>query len=216
MPNENTNVVILGGGFAGVYTAKYLEWVMRSAERNRIDVTLVNLENYIVFQPLLPEVISGTIGTLHVISPIRRLAKRAHLHTRQIETVDLQRKTVTLGPGFRPRTMELPYDHLVLSLGTKLNYGLVLGMQEHAIAFKYLGDAIRLRNAIVGVLEEADIENDPAEKRKLLTFVVAGSGCSGVECIAELPCCLSRHSALFRASYRHSRAAATPPRISAV
>ena len=179
-------IVILGGGFAGVYTAMYLEKMMRRAERERIEVKLVNQENYIVFQPLLPEVISGTIETLHVISPIRRLAKRAHLHTRELEAIDLENRTVRLAPKYRPKPTELEYDHLVVGLGTRLNDAIVPGMREHAIPFKYLGDALRLRNEIVGNLEEADNEPDPIEKQKLLTFVVAGGGFSGVECIAEL------------------------------
>lgn len=186
MPENTTHVLILGGGFAGVYTAMYLGKALRREERERIKVSLVNRENYIVFQPLLPEVISGTIETLHVISPIRRLAPHAHLHTREIEEIDLSTKTVRLAPGFRPKPLLLHYDHLVISLGTLLDYTKVPGMQEHAIPFKYLGDALRLRNHLVHVLEEADIEPDPEERRKLLTFVVAGGGFSGVECVAEL------------------------------
>jgi NADH dehydrogenase len=179
-------IVILGGGFAGVYTAMYLEKGMTAAEREQIEVTIVSNENYIVFQPLLPEVISGTIETLHCITPIRRLARRAKLYTRQIEEIDLTRKTVRLAPEYRPKPITLDFDHLVICLGTRLNYDLVPGMREHAIPFKYLGDALRLRNEAVGVLEEASVETDPEERRKLLTFVIGGGGFSGVECIAEL------------------------------
>lgn len=183
---QQQRILILGGGFAGVYTAMYLEQLMTAAERQRIEIALVSNENYIVFQPLLPEVISGTIETLHCITPIRRLAKRTHLHTRRIDSIDLQAKQVRLAPGFLPKPAVLDYDHLVICLGSKLNYSLVPGMKEHGIPFKYLGDALRLRNDAVRVLEEADNESNPDEKRKLLTFVVAGGGFSGVECIAEL------------------------------
>lgn len=179
-------ILILGGGFAGVYTAMYLGKQMSAAERENIEVTIVSNENYIVFQPLLPEVISGTIETLHCITPIRRLAKHAQLYTRQIEEIDLEKKTVTLAPEYVPRPIVLEFDHLVIGLGTKLNYDLVPGMREHAIPFKYLGDALRLRNQAVGVLEEAAIEQDPEERKRLLTFIVGGGGFSGVECIAEL------------------------------
>ena len=184
--DEKRRIVILGGGFAGVYTAMGLERAMSAAERRRVEIALVSLENYIVFQPLLPEVISGTLEMLHAISPIRRLAKRTNLHTREIQGIDLERRVVTLGPEFQPKTKELPFDHLVIALGSRLNYDLVPGMREHAIPFRYLGDAHRLRNALVQVLEEADNEPDPAERRRLLTFVVAGGGFSGVECVAEL------------------------------
>lgn len=184
--SDKQRIVILGGGFAGVYTAMYLEQQMTSAERERIEVTLVSNENYIVFQPLLPEVISGTIETLHCITPIRRLAKRTDLHTRRVEAIDLSAKQVRLAPGFLPKPVVLDFDHLVVCLGSKLNYSLVPGMKEHGIPFKYLGDALRLRNEAVRVLEEADNESNPDEKKKLLTFIVAGGGFSGVECIAEL------------------------------
>lgn len=179
-------ILILGGGFAGVYTAMYLGKSMTAAERANIEVTIVSNENYIVFQPFLPEVISGTIETLHCITPIRRMAKHAQLYTRVIEEIDIEKKTVRLAPEYIPRPIVLEYDHLVVGMGTKLNYDLVPGMREHAIPFKYLGDALRLRNQAVGVLEEAAIEKNPEERKRLLTFVVGGGGFSGVECIAEL------------------------------
>ncbi|MBC7820553.1 MAG: FAD-dependent oxidoreductase [Planctomycetaceae bacterium] len=186
MSNEKKRILILGGGFAGVYTAMSLENGMFWGERDQYEISLVSLENYMVFQPLLPEVISGTIEMLHVITPIRRMAKRTRLHTREIVSIDMERKVVTLGPEFLPKTKELPFDHLVVALGSRLNYDMVPGMREHAIPFKYLGDALRLRTAIVQVLEEADNETNPDERRRLLTFVVGGGGFSGVECIAEI------------------------------
>lgn len=181
-----TRIVILGGGFAGVYTAMYLEQLMKRHEREQFEISLVSRENYMVFQPLLPEVISGTIGVLNAISPIRRLARRTTLYTRQIEAVDLEKKQVHLAPGFRPKAIVLDYDHLVIGLGTLLDYSKIPGMREHALPFKYLGDALYLRNHLVHVLGEADIEPDPEERRRLLTFVVAGGGFSGVETIAEM------------------------------
>lgn len=186
MSGDKKRILILGGGFAGVYTAMYLERGLFWGERDQYEISLVSLENYMVFQPLLPEVISGTIETLHVITPIRRLAKRTRLHTREIVAIDLQRKVATLGPEFLPKTKDVSFDHLVVALGSRLNSDLVPGMREHAIPFKYLGDALRLRTAIVQALEEADTETDADERRRLLTFVVGGGGFSGVECIAEL------------------------------
>lgn len=186
MASDKQKILILGGGFAAVYTAMYLEKGMSRSEREQIDISLVSLENYMVFQPLLPEVISGTIETLHVITPIRRMAPRTQLYTREILDIDLSRKVVKLAPEFLPKTKELPFDHLVVALGSRLNSDLVPGMREHAIQFKYLGDALRLRNSVVQVMEEADTESDPVERKRLLTFVVGGGGFSGVECVAEL------------------------------
>ena len=139
MSDERRRIVILGGGFAGVHTAMALERLMSAAERKRYDISLVSLENYMVFQPLLPEVISGTIEMLHAISPIRRLAKRTTLHTREVQAIDLERRVVTLAPELQPKTRELPFDHLVIALGSRLNYDLVPGMREHAMSFIYNG-----------------------------------------------------------------------------
>ncbi|SDT95772.1 NADH dehydrogenase [Verrucomicrobium sp. GAS474] len=179
-------IVILGGGFGGVYAAVHLEQGMTAAEREATEIVLVSRDNYIVFHPLLPEVVSGSVEVNHVISPIRRLAREARLHTREIEAIDVVHKTVRLGAGARPVPLTLHYDHLVIAMGTRLDYGLIPGMAEHALPFKYLGDALCLRNQLVGALEAAEDESDPAVRRALLTFVVAGGGFSGVECIAEM------------------------------
>ncbi len=194
MPHDNPaasltrkhRIVILGGGFAGVHTAMELERRMSAADRRDIEVVLVSNVNYMVFQPLLPEMISGTIELQHGVTPIRRLLKTTRVYVRDIQFIDIAGKRVGLAPGFQPRTDVLDYDQLVICLGSRINFSLVPGMKEHAIPFKYLGDAMRLRYEAVRALEEADIEIDPEERRKLLTFVVAGGGFSGVECIAEL------------------------------
>lgn len=176
-------ILILGGGFAGVYAAMYLEKALRPEEAS---ISLVNRENYFVYQPLLPEVVSGSIGITDIVSPIRRLCPRTKLIMREVERIDLQNRTVTVSPGFRPRTMDISYDHLVIGLGGITNFHGMPGMVEHAIPFRTLSDAIAVRNHIVDVLEEADVETDLELRRKLLTFVVAGGGFSGVEVIAEL------------------------------
>ena len=179
-------IVILGGGFGGVYVAVYLEKLFSSRELKEIEIVLVNRENYIVFQPLLPEVISGSVELNHVIAPIRRMAPKAQLYTREVESIDPSAQRVTLGPGIRPTSVSLRYDHLVIAMGTRLDYSKIRGMREHASPFKYLSDALYLRNQLVRVLEEAETEPDLEIRRRLLTFVVAGGGFSGVECIAEM------------------------------
>src|SRR5581483_5883467 len=176
-------ILILGGGFAGVYTARALEKLLRPGEAN---ITLVNRENYWVYQPMLSEVISGSIGVANVVSPIRRLCPRTNLVTREIEAIDLANRTVTVSPGFRPRHLELRYDYLVIALGNVTNFYGMPGMFENAFPFKTLADAMLLRNHVIRTLEEADVEADPELRRKLLTFVVGGGGFSGVEVIAEL------------------------------
>jgi len=179
-------ILILGGGFGGVYTAVFLEKLMTKAEREATEIAIVSRDNYMVFQPLLPEVISGSVQLNHVISPIRRLARTARLYTREVEAIDIAAHTVKLSPGAKPVPLVISYDHLVIAMGTRLDYNKIPGMREHAFPFKYLSDALSLRNQLVLALEEAELENDPELRRALLTFVVAGGGFSGVECVAEM------------------------------
>jgi NADH:ubiquinone reductase (H+-translocating) len=185
--SKPTRILILGGGFGGVYTALTLEKRLKAEiDRGAVQIGLISRDNYIVFQPMLPEVISGSIGIVDTITPIRRLCPRTNLYTRMIETVDLKRRRVTAAAGFGSQQLHLEYDHLVIALGNVTSFAGQPGLAEHALPFKYLGDALILRNHAIHVLEEADIEPDPEMRRSLLTFVVAGGGFSGVEAVAEL------------------------------
>jgi NADH dehydrogenase len=178
-------IVILGGGFAGVYTALALEKALGG--RDDFEVVLVNRENYFVFQPLLPEVISGSIGITDMVVPLRRLLRRTEVHVRDVEAVDLDARIICTSPGFRPQPHRVGYDHLVLGLGNVTDFRGLPGLPEHAMPFKNLGDALRLRNHVIRAFEEASIERHDGElRRQLLTFVVAGGGFSGVEVAAEL------------------------------
>jgi NADH:ubiquinone reductase (H+-translocating) len=180
-------ILILGGGFGGVYTALTLEKLLRrELRRGEVEIGLVNRDNYIVFQPMLPEVISGSIGLLDTITPIRRLCPGTNVYTRTIESIDLARKRVSAAAGFGSRQCYLEYDELVIALGNVTSFAGHPGLAEYALPFKYLGDALALRNRVIHTLEEADIEPDAAVRRALLTFVVAGGGFSGVEAVAEL------------------------------
>ena len=177
-------VVILGGGFAGVYTASALEKAL--GQRDDFAITLINKENHFVFQPLLAEVVSSSSGLLDVASPIRRLLPRTDLHVRDIESIDLTHRTITTSPGCRPHACVMPFDYLVLALGNVTDFRGLRGLPEHALPFKNLGDALHLRNHVIHALEEAAIENNPQLRRQLLTFVVAGGGFSGVHVVAVL------------------------------
>src|SRR5687768_13405208 len=128
-------VVVIGGGFGGVYAAKALEKLFR---RDEIEICLVNRENYFVFQPLMPEVISGSIGILDTVAPIRRLCKRTRLYVREVESIDLERRFVVLAPGLRPRRTQLAYDHLVIAAGTVTDYSGMAG-GDHEMVVGELG-----------------------------------------------------------------------------
>jgi NADH dehydrogenase len=178
-------IVIVGGGFGGIYTARYLERALHA--RDDFEIVLINRENYFVFQPMLPEVISGSIGIVDTVSPIRRLLPNTELHVREVESIDLDDRVVRLSAGFEPRPTAVPFDHLVLALGNVTDFRNLHGLSEHALPFKNLADALALRSHIIAALEEAAVE--PSEsplRRQLLTFVVAGGGFSGVEIVAEV------------------------------
>jgi NADH dehydrogenase len=178
-------IAILGGGFGGVYAAQELEELI--GERDDVEITLFNKENYFVFQPMLPEVISGSIGVFDTTVPLRHLLNHTQVQVRDIEAIDLQRRIISAAPGFHPHAHLIEYDHLVLANGTVTDFRGLPGLPEHAMPFKNLGDALAVRNHVIHALEEADIEtDDEALRRQLLTFVVAGGGFSGVEVVAEL------------------------------
>ncbi len=182
--NGRKKILILGGGFGGVYTALYLQKALK--RRDDIEVSLVNKENYFVFQPMLAEVISGSLGIFDPIVPIRHLCPRVNLYLGEVESVDLPAKEAVVRTGLRTQPHHLAFDHLVLALGTLENFSAVPGLAEHGVHFKNLGDALVLRNHLIHTMEAADVEQDEATRRKLLTFVMAGGGFSGVEAIAEV------------------------------
>ncbi|MEE9276151.1 MAG: FAD-dependent oxidoreductase, partial [bacterium] len=177
-------ILILGGGFAGVNTAVSLE--KRLKGRRDVQVSLVNEENYTVFQPMLAEVISGSLGIFDTVVPIRDLCPETRLYVRKVERIDLDRKVVVTSHPFHTELDEIPYDHLVLALGAVENFSVVRGLTEHGLRFKNLGDALVLRNHLIHILEQADVEGDADLRRRMLTFVMAGGGFSGVEAIAEM------------------------------
>lgn len=177
-------ILILGGGFGGVYTAIYLQKLLK--RQSDVEIALVNTENYFVFQPMLAEVISGSLGLFDPIVPIRHLCPGITLYVGEVGEIDLQKRNVRVTMAQRSQPLDIGYEHLVLALGTLDNFGVVPGLAEHGLHFKNLGDALVLRNRLIHTLESADIEQDPEARRALLTFVMAGGGFSGVEAIAEV------------------------------
>ena len=177
-------VVILGGGFGGVFAAKRLE--QRLGRDSRVEISLVNRENYFVFQPLLPEVAAGSIVPSQVANPLRLMLPRTRFFASEVDAVDLPRKEVSIFVGEGRHLRTLPYDHLVLALGTIVDLTSLPGLSEHSLPLKNIGDAFYLRNHVIGCLEQADIETNAAYRRALCTFVVVGGGFSGVETVGEL------------------------------
>ncbi len=191
-------ILILGGGFAGVYTAYELKRHLGDAP---VDVAIVNRENFFVFYPLLPEIISGAIETSSILNPIRLVAPNATLYVGDVTGIDLEQQRVEIRQGLYGHYQEprsLYFDHVVISLGGVPNSSIVEGMAENAFDVQRLSNAFALRNQLIDTLEQADIETDPAAKRRLLTFVVVGGGANGVEVVAEMRDMLVEVTARFR------------------
>jgi NADH dehydrogenase len=176
-----TRIVILGGGFGGVYTARHLERLCK--RRPEVEIVLVSQDNFLLMTPLLFEVCSGTLDLRHCAFPIRAFLRTTRFAEATVEGIDLERRVVHLAaPGERA---ELAYDQLVLALGARTNRQMIPG-SEHAFTFKTLADALLLRNYIIDRFERADVQRDAGRKRRMLTFVVIGAGLVGVELFGEL------------------------------
>jgi len=179
-------VLILGGGFGGLYTARRLEKIFKNHEG--VEITLISRENYFLMTPFLFEAGSGVLEPRHAVTPLRRLFKKVRFVEAEVEHIDLESRTVlarhapTTG-GEQP--YKLHFDHLVLALGGVTNRSLIPG-SDNAIGFKTLGDAIFLRNTLIDLFERADVEEDPDERRRLLMLVIIGGGLVGVELVGEL------------------------------
>jgi NADH:ubiquinone reductase (H+-translocating) len=181
--SQRKQILILGGGFAGVYTALHLEKLWRGSDE--VGITLVSRDNYFLMTPLLFEAGSGVLEPRHAVNPIRPLLRWSQFVEAEVQEIDLSRRVVSVSPAGGREQQALGYDHLVLALGGITNTTLVPG-SDQAMTFKSMGDAIFLRNHIIKLFEWADIEKDPARKHALLTFVVVGAGLVGVELIGEL------------------------------
>ena len=181
---EKIRIVILGGGFGGLEAARYLD--ESAAKRGDVEVTLVSRDNFTLFTPMLDEVAAGDLEPAHICNPLRRLLRRVTVLTGEIRAIDLAARRVTISYGMGELTCELPFDHLVLALGSETNYFGIPGIAEHALGIKTIGDAIILRAAVIEMLEAASVEPDPGRRKRMLTFVVAGGGFAGVETVGAI------------------------------
>ncbi|HZB45146.1 MAG TPA: NAD(P)/FAD-dependent oxidoreductase [Pyrinomonadaceae bacterium] len=180
--SDKTRILILGGGFGGLYTALHLERTLaRDAD---VEVTLVNRENFFLFTPMLHEVAASDLDMTHIVNPVRKMLRRVKFFDGDVEYVDLKSKRVGVSHGLEHHHHDLGYDHLVLGLGSVTNFYGLPGLEERALTMKTLGDAILLRNRLISNLEEADFECCPRVREPLLNVVVAGGGFAGVETIA--------------------------------
>jgi NADH dehydrogenase len=172
-------IVILGGGFAGAYTALRLE--KRLGRNSDVEVVLVARENFVLFTPMLHEVAGSDVNDTDIVQPLRKLLRHTRVGIAEIESIDLKTKQVRIVHRDVPHPYDLSYDHLVVALGAVTNFYNTPGLEEHALTMKTLGDAILIRNRVIDAMELADNQTDETDRRKTLTVVVAGGGFAGVE-----------------------------------
>jgi NADH:ubiquinone reductase (H+-translocating) len=172
-------IVVLGGGFGGLHLVRRLE---RRLHPGEAAVTLVDRQNYHLFTPLLYQVCTGELPPHAVAYPLRDATAPAGYHFLQSEvtSIDLERRRVGTADG------ELPYDHLVLAVGSVTNDFGIPGVRENALPVKWLSDAEALKRHVLDIFESASIETDIARRREALTFIIVGAGPVGVELASSL------------------------------
>jgi len=177
-----TRIVIVGGGYVGMYTALRLQKKLRGGEA---EITVVDPQPHMTYQPFLPEAAAGSIEPRHVVVPLRRVLRRCQVLTGRVTTISnaAREVTVELADG---HVTALGFDVLVVAPGSVARTLPIPGLAEHGIAFKTIGEAIFLRNHVLSRLDAADTTIDPALRQRLLTFMVVGGGYAGVEALAEL------------------------------
>ena len=177
-----TKIVIIGGGYAGFYTAFKLEKLLR---RGEAEVVVIDPLPYMTYQPFLPEVAAGSIEARHAIVPLRRHLPKTRVITGRVTGVDHTAKKVTITPE-GPADFTLDYDHLVITAGAVSKTFPIPGVADIAIGMKTIEEAIAVRDRLIDNLHiAADMPPGPARDR-LLTVVVVGGGFAGIEAFAEL------------------------------
>jgi NADH:ubiquinone reductase (H+-translocating) len=172
-------ILILGGGFAGAYTALHLE--KRLAGVPSVEITLVARENFLLFTPMLHEVAGSDVSVTDVVQPLRCMLRHTRVLVADIESIDLVRKQVRIRHRDLAQVFDLTYDQLVLAVGAVTNFHRTPGIEERALTMKALGDAILVRNSVIEALGIADTHPDENERKARLTIVVAGGGFAGAE-----------------------------------
>lgn len=172
---DKRNIVVIGGGFAGTQLVKKLERKLS----DEWQIVLVSEENYTTFNPMLAEVVGASVLPSHVIAPIRRMVRRTRFISARVTDIDTTGKTVHFEG--EERHSSIGYEHLVFAFGSRANMDIIPGMAQHAMPFKLLGDALKLRNRVIEQMEKAELEEDAEVRKWLGHFVIIGAGFSGVE-----------------------------------
>ncbi len=178
-----TRVVCLGGGWVAIYLARALR---RPVRQGRLELTVVSRDNYSTVHGLIAEMLTCKVQPQQINASVRELIAPAHLHNAEIESIDVQAQCVLTRRSLDGRAYPLGYDHLVVGLGSVEDLSRYAGIAEHAFPLKTFANCYRLRNHLLSALEMAAIETNPDERRRLLTFVVAGANYAGIEVACDL------------------------------
>ncbi|CAL9468358.1 NAD(P)/FAD-dependent oxidoreductase [Streptomyces albus] len=179
---ERPRILVVGGGYVGLYTARRILKKMRYGEAT---VTVVDPRSYMTYQPFLPEAAAGSISPRHVVVPLRRVLPKAEVLTGRVTSIDQDRKVASVTPLVGD-AYELPFDYLVVAMGAVSRTFPVPGLAENGIGMKGVEEAIGLRNHVLEQLDKADSTRDEEARRKALTFVFIGGGFAGAETIGEV------------------------------
>ncbi|MFF8533738.1 NAD(P)/FAD-dependent oxidoreductase [Streptomyces sp. NPDC015532] len=204
MVKERARILIVGGGYVGMYTALRLQRQLKpELKRGEVEITVVSPDPYMTYQPFLPEAAAGSISPRHVVVPLRRVLDRCRIVIGEVRSIDHAKRTATLttlateeeGAGAE----QLTYDELVLAPGSVSRTLPIPGLADFAIGFKTVEEAIGLRNHVIEQMDIASSTRDPAIRDAALTFVFVGGGYAGVEALGEL-----EDMARYTARYYHN------------
>ncbi|GGS90382.1 NADH dehydrogenase [Planobispora rosea] len=186
MNRNSKHIVVVGGGYVGLYTVLRLQRTLRRELRDgSVRITVLTPESHMTYQPFLPEAAAGNLSPRHVVVPLRRVLKKATILNGKVTKVNHAGKTVTFEPNVGT-PHEISYDLVVMAAGSVSRTLPIPGLADAAIGFKTVGEAIALRNRVLGLLDRAETNEDEAVRRRALTFVVVGGGFAGIEALAEL------------------------------
>ncbi|MEO9220205.1 MAG: NAD(P)/FAD-dependent oxidoreductase [Mycobacteriaceae bacterium] len=180
--SEPVRILVVGGGYVGMYAAYRLQKKLRKAEAR---ITVVDPQPHMTYKPFLPEASAGSIEPRHVVVPLRGVLRKCKVITARVDKVDhaCRRAWLTTSDG---NSSTLDYDYLVMSPGSIARTLPVPGLAEQGISFQTVGEAIYLRNHVLSRLDTASNTADLALRKRLLTFLVVGGGYAGIEALAEL------------------------------
>ncbi|WP_437056651.1 NAD(P)/FAD-dependent oxidoreductase [Streptomyces sp. enrichment culture] len=204
MVKERARILVVGGGYVGMYTALRLQRNLRGElGRGEAEITVVTPDPYMTYQPFLPEAAAGSISPRHVVVPLRRVLGQCDVVIGEAQAIDHTTRTATvttLATGEEETgARRLTYDELVLAPGSVSRTLPVPGLADHGVGFKTVEEAIGLRNHVLEQMDIASSTRDPAIRDAALTFVFVGGGYAGVEALGEL-----EDMARYAARYYHN------------